>query len=138
MRSQPGQAIVTGLGPLSPVLPAPTNTAPLTATGILNLANLGTTPVKVLSGATVTTGGGFTVRRCKLVGVSAANVAWTTVATGATAPTITALAAGAATEGSLIFGGSGATEWLTVPDDVDLYLVAGGAATVINLTVFQQ
>lgn len=126
------RSILSGLGPLTGALP-PTGTAPLTSQGILNLSTLGTTPVKVIGGNSANK-----TRRVKIVVVSAANVSWATVERGATAPTITALGAGAATEGCLIMNGSGAIEWVSIPDNLDLYLVASAASTVVNVTCVEQ
>lgn len=135
---QYGQSLIVGLGPFNDKIGNGTNTAPLTGNGILNLANLGTTPVKVVgqpaAGANI-----GKARRCKIVCVTpGANIAYTTVSAGAAAPTSTAAGAGAATEGSLIIGGGGATEWITILDTQDLYLVASAASTVINVTVVES
>lgn len=141
MMNQPPSAITTGLGPLTGPFPAGTQTAPLRGTGILNLPTLGTTPVLVVGPNNTANQGPSRglVRRCKIVVVTAgANVAWTIVVTGGTAPTITALGAGAATEGSLIIGGGGAEEWLSIPDNMDLYVVASAASTIVNITVVEQ
>jgi len=135
MQPLAGKSTVTGLGPrLTVAMPAPTGTAPLTGTGILNLASLSTTPVKVLSagdkrGAT---------RKCRLLCMSGANIAYTAVARNDTAPTITALGAGAATEGILLPGGGGIIETFDVADALDLYVVASAAATIIQLAVVEQ
>jgi hypothetical protein len=48
--TSPGRNTSIGLGPMPASLPAPTGTAPLTTSGILNLS-LGTTVTKVLSAA---------------------------------------------------------------------------------------
>jgi hypothetical protein len=125
------RSIQTGLGPLTGALPT-TGTAPLTGQGILNLATLGTTPVKVLG---MTTSAANRIRRMKVVVITlGVNVAMATVAGGAAAPTITALGAGAATEGSFIV----TEEWMSFIDTVDVYLVAGAANTVVNITVVEQ
>lgn len=135
MQVQPGKAIVTGLGPrLNKPLPAPTATRPLVTTGILN-DTISTTPVKVLGGAAEPAN---RVRKLRLCVVSGANVAYTTVFKGDTAPTITALGAGAATEGILLLNGGGIIETFDVDDTLDLYLVASAAATVIQLLVVEQ
>jgi len=135
MQPLAGKATVTGLGPrLTVPMPAPTGTAPLTGTGILNLAALSTTAIKVLSAG----GGRGLVRKCRLTCMSAANVAYTAVARGDTAPTITALGLGAATEGILLPIGGGIIETFDVADNLDLYVVASAAATVIQFAVVEQ
>ena len=128
------RAIVTSLGPITGALPS-TGTAPLTAQGILNLATLGTTPVLVYQAPSNAAG---RVARVEITVISNANVAWTTVVGGAAAPTVTALGAGAATEGNLIFGGGGASKDFNIADGLDLYVVASAANTVVNITVLIQ
>lgn len=130
------KSIVGGLGPAFGDLPS-TQTAPLgaagiSAQGILNLPTLGTTAVLIVQGGQNL----GKLRRVKIVTVTAArDVAWKHVKTGSTAPTVTAASAGGANEGSLLMGGGGATEEFTLTDNVDLYLVASAAATVVNITV---
>lgn len=127
-------SIKSGLGPLYGDLGTPTGTAPLSASGILNGAALGTTATKVVAGGA---NAGKT-RRCKIVCVTdAVRLAYAIVPAGATAPTIKADGDGSADEGSLIMGGAGATEWVSIPDTHDLYLVASAAATSYQVTVVQ-
>lgn len=129
----PQSILHAGLGPLRAPLGTPTGTPPLTTTGILNSAALGTTPVLVLDGACA-----GKINRVKIVLVTASRkLAYTTVAAGASAPTIAADGDGSADEGSLIIdaGTGGATEWITIPDNVDLYLVASAASTAYQITV---
>lgn len=107
----------------------------LSGTGVYNSAALGTTATKVLSG---TTAKGDKSRRCKMTCVTASrNMAWGIVPAGASAPTFKADADGSSDEGSLIMGGSGATEWVTIPATHDLYLVASAASTAVQVTVFE-
>jgi hypothetical protein len=120
------------LGPLSGTLTT-TATAPLTNTGVLNKADLGTTCLRVIQGI----GDGRRQYRVKLVGITASrNIAYATVASGATCA-IKADADGSADEGSLIMGGSGASEWLAIADNLDLYVVASAASTQFQLTAFK-
>lgn len=123
----------TSAGPIMGALPMG-NTAPLTGQGILNRADLGTTVSKVLSA-----GNAGLIRRVSLMGVTVGrNIAWTTVAKNAAAPTMTAVGDGSANEGKLIMGGGGASADFNVADNLDLYIVASAAATVYQLTVVEQ
>jgi subtilase family serine protease len=127
------RSIQTALGPITGALPT-TNTPPLTGQGILNAANLSTTPVKVLSA-----GNNNLIRRVSIMCVTAGrNIAWTTVAKNATAPTITAVGDGSANEGKLIMGGGGASADFNVADNLDLYIVASAASTAYQFTVVEQ
>lgn len=134
MQSQPGKATVTGLGPrITQPHPASTGTAPLTGTGTLNLSALNTTPVKVLSagdkrGAT---------RKLRVCNLSNTNIAYVAVARNDTAPTITALGVGAATEGTILPNGGGIIETFDVVDTLDVYMVAS-AASIVQISVFEQ
>lgn len=123
------RATLIGSGPMPASQPAPTGTAPLTATGILNLS-LGTTVTKVLSAAP----GGVRekVRRIKLTLVTTANaLAWQKVSGGAAAPVFTADLVATSTVGSLVLS----QEWITIPSNLDLYLVASAASTVCQVHV---
>lgn len=127
------RVLQTSSGPITGALPT-TATAPLTGQGILNQADLSTAARKVLSA-----GNDGKVRRVSLMGVTAGrNIAWTTVAKNAAAPTITALGDGSANEGKLIMGGGGASADLNLADNLDLYIVASAAATAFQLTVVEQ
>ena len=78
--------------------------------------------------------------KLKIVCVTASRkLAYTTVAMGASAPTVAADGDGSADEGSLIIdgGSGGATEWITIVDTVDLYLVASAASTAYQITAFE-
>jgi len=127
------RVLQTSLGPITGALPI-TSTAPLTGQGILNRPDLGATASKVLSA-----GSDGKVRRVSLMCVTVArNIAWTTVAKGAAAPTITAVGDGSANEGKLIMGGGGASADFNVADNLDLYIVASAASTAYQLTVVEQ
>jgi hypothetical protein len=120
----------------SPDRSTQTGVGPLTANPtIVNDSALGTTPVKILSGSSTIHG---RVRRCRLLIVTAArNVAWTTVDRGATAPSITALGAGAATEGVLILPEERVFNF-NVLDNKDVYVVASAASTVVQLAYTEE
>lgn len=118
------------LGPLPASQPAPTGTAPLTGTGILNLSQ-GTTVTKVLSGAP----GGLAgkLRRVTITLITTANkVAWQKVNAGATAPVFTADAAGTSTVGVLV---PNTPDPFVIPSNLDLYIVASAAGTVCQVHV---
>jgi hypothetical protein len=129
-------SIRAALGPLYGNLGTPTATAPLgdagaNATGILNGAALGTTATKVVAGGQ---NQGKT-RRCKIVCITASrNLAYTIAPAGTTGIAIKADADGSIDEGSLIMGGGGATEWVSIPDNFDLWLVASAASTAYQIT----
>lgn len=135
MNPNANKATVAALGPLLGVLTS-TQTAPLgvsntSAQGILNLPTLGTAAVKIIAGGQNI---GKT-RKIKIVVVTpGAHVAWKHVNAGDAAPTVTAAGAGAINEGSLLMNGGGATEELSILDNMDLYLVASAASTVVNIT----
>ena len=123
------------LGPAHKPTGTPTGTAPLTGTGILNGAALGTTPVLAFNGACR----GSAVR-CKLTLITASRqLGWTTVAAGASAPTIAADADGSADEGSLLISDTvgGQSVEIVIPDNQDLYVVASDASTAYQLTVLE-
>jgi hypothetical protein len=127
------RVLQTSAGPITGALPS-TNTAPLTAQGILNGAALSTTPVKVLSA-----GNQNLIRRVSIMCVTAGrNIAWTTVARNAAAPAITAVGDGSANEGKLIIGGGGAFYEFNVADNLDLYIVASAASTAYQFSVVEQ
>jgi hypothetical protein len=125
--------IQAAFGPIRGALPI--SAAELTGQGILSKADLGTTAFRAFAGP----GGGGTGKayRCKLVVVSAANVAWATVNRGASAPVIKADADGSADEGSLVYGGGGIVEHFTIDGSCDLYIVASAANTIVNLTIVE-
>lgn len=113
---------------------APTDTAPLTASGILNLATLGTTATLVVSGTVPNR-----LRRVKLTCVtSGRNISWATVANGAASPANKADGDGSVDEGAIIMGGGGASEWITIPGWMDLYLVASAASTAVQVIVVEH
>jgi hypothetical protein len=137
MGLQYGDAIRTGLGPINQPLGTPVNTQPATGTGIFN-NTVSAAATKVLSASASPQN---KVRRVKIVApLAGTNLAWTTVKSGAPAPTLTAYAGGvqAATDGSLIEGGGGAEEWFSIPDTLDLYLAASAATTPYNMTVVED
>lgn len=125
--------IINSLGPLQGPLGTPVNTKPALAQGIFN-NTVGAAAEKVLSGST-----NGKKRRVKIVAPApGTHLGWTTVTRGTTAPTLTAgITGGVATDGSLIEGGGGATEWLSLSDDVDLYLAGSGAGVAYQLTVLE-
>jgi hypothetical protein len=128
------RSIQTGLGPVNQALGTPASTQPATGSGVFN-STVGTSAVKVLSSA----GDPTKVRRVKIVApVAGTNLGWTTVITNAAAPTLTATGTGTATDGSLVEGGGGATEWINLAGNLDLYLAASAAATPYQLTVVEQ
>lgn len=107
----------TGLGPLQG-LPTYYNdttqtTTPKKAT-IVDAAAGQAVKVKICNGDTVNT------------------LAWSIVVEGAAAPTITA--AFASTGASIIFPSS--CEFVSIQGDRDLYVVASGASTEVNVTTF--
>jgi len=117
---------------LSGALPT-TATAPLSVQGILNIPVLSSTPVRVLLAST-----NGLYRRVKIVVVTAAvNVGWVPVVNGSATPTITAAGAGGANDASLIVGGSGATEFLVLSSNQELWMVSS-ANCVAQITVFEQ
>jgi hypothetical protein len=96
-------------------------------------AVLSTTPVKVTLPDVSLNGGLNGFIKVKIVNPNAANIlAWKTVGRGATAPTFGATFAAAA--GSHILPGQ--VEYLTLPNGVDLYLVASAAASSWSATSF--
>lgn len=132
------RAVQTSLGPLNVAFPLPTSTAPITSSGVLNVT-LGTGRTLVI-GPNATAGQGPArglVRRCKiLVLTNGQNAAWLPVAQGtAAAPAFTAT--GAATDGSLITGGSPAEE-VSFSDSLDVWMTASAAATLVQITVVEQ
>lgn len=140
MQPQRSKATVTGLGPRLTQPMTATGTGPLggaaSATGVLNLT-ISTTPVRVLKADDYGKGNARKVRLC-VTPATSNNVAYLPVAKDATAPTITALGAGAATEGILLPNGGGIIETFDVADNLDLYLVASAAGTVIQFAVVDQ
>lgn len=126
-------SIATGLGPFQNVLGTPSSTIPMTGPGIAN-STVGTTPAKVLSAATSPRG---RVRKVKIVCVTGGGtLAWSTVFNSLTGPTtMTATGGGTATDGSFINAAMGGVEYIAIPDNMDLYLVAAAAATAYQLTV---
>lgn len=134
MTVSPNQALLQALSPIASALPL-TATEPLTARGVLNQSDLGTTAAKMLSASTDPKGRS---RRCKILVVTPdVKVSWAVVVRGAASPANKADGDGSADEGSLIISGAsgGAVEYIDVADHLDLYLVASAASTVINLTV---
>ncbi len=126
--TSPNRAIVSGLGPLPASLPAPTGTAPLTTSGILNLS-LSTVVTKVLSGVAT---GPINPRKVKITLITTSQVlAWHKVTVGAAAPVFTASAAGGASVGSLV----PAQEFFIIPSNLDLYAVASAATTICQFHV---
>ena len=123
-----------GLGAVFGNLASPATTA-LTGTGIWNSAALGTTATKVASGDASK---GGKQRRCKIVCVTASrNVAWGIAPLNASTVSFKADGDGSSDEGSLIVGGGGATEWVTIPATHDFYLVASAAATAVQVTMVE-
>lgn len=128
------RALRTGLGAVSGSLSVTTVTPPLSDSGVLNLAGLGTSAVKVLSGAS----GSLAAFRCKIACVTASrNLAYSVLAAGAATPSIKADGDGSADEGSLILPAAGGVEFLTVAGDRDLWLVSASSPTVCQVTVFK-
>lgn len=127
--SSPARAILAGVGPMRASLPAPTGTAPLTASGILNLS-LSTSVTKVLSGSPGGLGG--KARKVKITLITNTNaLAYSHVNAGATAPVFTADYAGTSTVGSLVLS----QETLLIDGSQDLYLVASAASTICQIHV---
>jgi hypothetical protein len=131
----PNAAILAGLGPFARPLGTPGNTAPLTASGILNDNDLSTNAVLVYDGPC----NGRAVRLKIMVLTASARIAYSTVAAGAPAPSIKADGDGSADEGSLIVdgGGANATEWVTILDNQDFYIVASAASTKYQVTAVE-
>lgn len=100
-----------------------------------NQPALGTNPVKVAALVDPT---GTKVRRIKLVNLSSTSkVAWKVVPKGDTAPTSANMTAtGAATDGTIILPER--EEYLTLAPYLDLYIVAEGANTPVNVTWFEE
>jgi hypothetical protein len=88
-------------------------------------ATLSTTPVKV----DLCTAGLGQMRRVKISNLTASTnrLAWTFVAAGAAAPSLSADPA-AATAGAIL--GPGQVEYLVISGNVDLYVVGSAASTV--------
>jgi hypothetical protein len=125
------RALDAGLGPLPASHPAPTGTAPLSATGIFNLAALGTGVTLVYDG-TPKGMGSKSIVRIKITLITTANkLAWQKVSAGAAAPVFTADAVGTASVGSLV----PTVEYVTIPSNMDLYLVASAAGTICQVHV---
>lgn len=125
------------LGPLPGSLGTPVATKPAVGQGIFN-NTVGAAASLVLqgnaqNGLPVPQG---KIRRIKIANPSAAMLAYTYQAAGASAPTMTAGTVGAATDGSPVPPGS--FEWIELDDDRDLYLAAASAATPYSLTVVEQ
>jgi len=130
-------SILTGLGPLFGTLGTPTNTIPITTTGIVNTAALTTSATKVVSAVNATAS--QRVRRLKIVCLtSGRNCSYTTVVKGASAPSLTAVGDGTATDGSIMVGGGGAAEWVNIPDNVDFYMAASAASTAAQITLVDR
>lgn len=128
----PNGAILSGLGPITKATP-PTGTAPLTGSGILNGAALGTTATLVYAGP----GKGRAVR-VKIACVTASRaLGWAVVGANGSAPTIKADQDGSADEGSLVIADAGGGQYVEfgLADTLDLYLVASDADTAYQLTV---
>lgn len=127
-------AIRAGLGGLAGELTT-TTTAPLTGSGVLNLAALGATSVKVVSGSTLKANSIFKV---KIACVTASrNLAYTVVAAGAATPAIKADGDGSADEGSLVLSSGGGVEFVSISGNKDLWLVSASSPTVCQVTVFE-
>ncbi len=127
--TSPNRALDAGLGPMPASQPAPTGTAPLSATGILNLS-MSTVVTKVVEGAP----GGLAgkLRRIKITLITTANkLAWQKVSAGASAPVFTADAVGTSTVGSLV----STLEYVTIPSSLDFYIVASAAGTICQIHV---
>lgn len=126
-------SIINGLGPLVGILGLPTATLPMVGPGIANKSiNAAAQRLVVAS-----TSPGKT-RRLKIACLTAgAFIGYTTVAPGdaATASTMTATGTATATDGSIIPGGS--FEWISIPDNEDLWIAASGAATAIQVTLVE-
>lgn len=136
----PQRLLQTGIGPLNVPFPAPSSTAPIRGSGVLNINNLSTSAVLVVGPNNTTHGGNVgLVRRMKILALTAgANVAWLPVTQGsAAAPAFTATGGGTATDGSLIVGGSPAEE-ITFTDNVDIWMIASAAGTAVQITVVEQ
>ena len=126
--STPNQALISGVGPLPASHPAPTGTAPLTGTGVLNLSQ-GTSVVKVLSASPKGIKGPS--RKVKILVITASRyLAWAKQTPG-TAPVITADAVATSTNGSLV----SSSEWILIPANLELYIVASAAATICQIHV---
>lgn len=124
-----------GLGPVRGNTASVASLGFLSGTGILNLSALGTTATKVITGDTTK---GDKIRRCKISCITASrNIAWATAPVGGATTSFKADADGSADEGTLIMGGSGAFEIVSIPANHDLYLVAGASSTVAQVTCFE-
>lgn len=124
-------ALINALGAVAKTLGTPVSTQPATAQGVYN-NTVDTSAVKVLSAS------GNGRNRFIRITLPTANrwLAWTTVANGATAPTLTAVGDGTATDGALIGGTSaGQHAEFSIPDTQDLYLAGDAADTPYNLVV---
>lgn len=121
------------MGPLTTSFGTPVNTKPAVGPGIFN-NTVGTAAAAVLQVAAANRiGKAHRVKICSPL--AGRNLGWTLVDAGAPAPTLTAVGDGTATDGSLVCGGGGATEWITIPDSKDLYLAASAVTTPYQLTV---
>lgn len=109
------------------------NLSPISSVTVYAGSDLGTDPVKVVSGRA---GKVFNNRLVKILNGSDSNrIGWQVVPAGAAAPSISAnFEAGA---GSLILSGS-ETEWLVIPKGCDLYLVASDANTEYCVSVVER
>ncbi len=125
----PALAVMQNQGPVHGNLSTPVATKPATTSGIFN-HTVGTSAEKVLSASTTFTG---KVRRVKIYNpTSGVTLGWTT-RIGA-APTLTSsVAGGGAADGSCVPPQS--TEWISVPDNCDLYLAASAGASPYQLTI---
>ncbi len=127
--TSPNRALDAGLGPLPASQPAPTGTAPLSATGILNLS-MSTVVTKVIAG--VPGGMAGKMRRIKITLITAGNkLAWQKVSAGGTAPVFTADAVATSSVGSLV----SSPEYLVIPSNLDFYIVASAATTYCQIHV---
>lgn len=134
MTAGPTRAVTTNLGPLTGALPSSQNTT-LTAQGIGNWTSAGFSATQKFIGGNGDPNAVFRVKLvCKTAGV---DLAWKTVVVGASAPTVTAAGAGGANEGTLLCGGSGATEEFSITGAEDLY-VCPSAAAVAQVTLWVQ
>ena len=132
MIPQAGRSIISSLGPITRATGTPSASA-LAASGVVN-QTIGTTPVKLLSGGS-TKG---IVRKCRLCAPAAGNIAFAAVVKNDTAPTITAVGDGTATDGPILVGGGGIVAEFDLSDHLDLYVVASAAATPVQLWVEER
>lgn len=117
--------------PISGDLGTPTGTEPITATGIVN-STVGVAAEKVVSKSTNPAG---RARRLKIYNPTAGVSLGYTTTRGA-APTLTStVAGGGAADGSCIPAQS--TEWVTIPDDCDLYMAASAALSPYQITLVE-